>query len=364
MPDAPVPQPGILELTPYKAFSKPKRPGRLIRLMANEGALGPSPKAIEAYKAAAGEIHRYPESGSGGLVFALAKHYGLKAEQLVIGNGSDELIELLCHCFAGPGDEVIHTQYGFVMYPTCARAAGATPVSVPDDCYTASVDAILARLTPKTKIVFLANPNNPTGTYLARSEVERLWSALPKHVILVLDAAYAEYVERNDYSDGADLVERSKNVIMLRTFSKLFGLAGLRLGWGYGASAIVDILNRVHGVFNVNAAAQAAGVAALEDVPFQDRSKTHNRLWMPKVQEKLRALGLEPQPTVANFILVKVPAKLGKTPEQILAFCAERGIFMREMKTYGMADCFRFSIGTEDENEALFQALTECLANG
>src|SRR5436190_15251791 len=158
MTDAPVPQPGILELTPYKAFAKPKKPGRLIRLMANEGAFGPSPKAIEAYKAAAGEIHRYPESGSGTLVSALARHHGLKPDQLVIGNGSDELIELLCHCFAGPGDEVIHTQYGFVMYPTCARAAGATPVSAPDDGVTASVDTILARLTPKTKIVFLANP--------------------------------------------------------------------------------------------------------------------------------------------------------------------------------------------------------------
>ena len=361
MSDAPVPQPGIMELTPYKAFAKPKRPGRLIRLMANEGALGPSPKAIEAYKAASGEIHRYPESGSGTLVSALAKHHGLDPEKLVIGNGSDELIELICHCFAGPGDEVIYTQYGFVMYPTCAHASGATPVKVADDGFTASVDAILARVTPKTKIVFLANPNNPTGTYLARSEVERLWAALPKSVVLVLDAAYAEYVERNDYSAGADLAEKAPNVIMLRTFSKMYGLAGLRLGWGYGAPAVVDVLNRVHGVFNVNAAAQAAGVAALEDVPFQDRSKTHNRIWVPRVQEKLRELGLEPLPTVANFMLVRVPAKTGKTPDQILAFCAERGIFMREMKTYGMTDCFRFSIGTEEENQALFETLTECL---
>ncbi len=364
MTDAPVPQPGILELTPYKAFAKPKRPGRLIRLMANEGALGPSPKAIEAYRAAAGEIHRYPESGSGTLVAAIARHHGLKADQLVIGNGSDELIELLCHCFAGPGDEVVYTQYGFVMYPTCARASGATPVMAPDDGITASVDAILSKVTPKTKIVFLANPNNPTGTYLARAEVERLWAALPRHVVLVLDAAYAEYVERNDYSSGAELAERAPNVIMLRTFSKMYGLAGLRLGWGYGAPAVVDVLNRVHGVFNVNAAAQAAGVAALEDVPFQDRSKTHNRIWVPRVQEQLKALGLEPQQTVANFMLVKVPAKLGKTPDEILAFCAERGIFMREMKTYGMTGCFRFSIGTEEENQALIDTLAECLGHG
>ena len=329
MSDAPVPQPGIMEPTPYKA--------------------------------AAGEIHRYPESGSGTLVTALAKHHGLDPEKLVIGNGSDELIELICHCFAGPGDEVLYTQYGFVMYPTCAHACGATPIKVPDDGFTASVDAILARVTLKTKIVFLANPNNPTGTYLARSEVERLWAALPKHVVLVLDAAYAEYVERNDYSSGAELAEKAPNVIMLRTFSKMYGLAALRLGWGYGAPAVVDVLNRVHGVFNVNAAAQAAGVAALEDVPFQDRSKTHNRIWVPRIQEQLKALGLEPLPTVANFMLVRVPAKAGKTPEQILAFCADKGIFMREMKTYGMTDCFRFSIGTEEENQALFETLTECL---
>jgi histidinol-phosphate aminotransferase len=364
MTDGPVPQPGILDLTPYKAFAKPKRPGRLIRLMANEGALGPSPRAVEAYKAAAGEIHRYPESGSGSLVSALAKHHGLDPERLVIGNGSDELIELLCHCFAGHGDEVVYTQYGFVMYPTSARAAGATPVAAPDDGYTASVDAILAKVTARTKIVFLANPNNPTGTYLARSEVERLWKALPRHVVLVLDAAYAEYVERNDYSSGVELAGTAPNVIMLRTFSKLFGLAGLRLGWGYGAPAVVDVLNRVHGVFNVNAAAQAAGIAALEDVPFQDRSKTHNRIWMPRVQERLKALGLEPQPTVANFLLVRVPAGLGKTPEQILAFCAERGIFLREMRTYGMADCFRLSIGTEEENGILLDTLAECLGHG
>ena len=148
---------------------------------------------------------------------------------------------------------------------------------------------------------------------------------------------------------------------MLRTFSKMYGLAALRLGWGYGAPAVVDVLNRVHGVFNVNAAAQAAGVAALEDVPFQDRSKTHNRIWVPRIQEQLKALGLEPLPTVANFMLVRVPAKTGKTPDQILAFCADKGIFMREMKTYGMTDCFRFSIGAEDENKALIETLTECL---
>lgn len=361
MSDVPVPQPGIMELTPYKAFSKPTRPGRMIRLMANEGALGPSQKAIEAYKAGAGEIHRYPESGSGTLTAALAKHYGLKPELLLVGNGSDELIELICHCFAGPGDEVIHTQFAFVMFKTSARVAGATPVEAPDDGVTASVDAILARVTPKTKIVFLANPNNPTGTYLPHTEVERLWKALPKHVVLVLDAAYAEYVERNDYSPGIEIVERSSNVIMLRTFSKMFALAGLRLGWGYGAPAIVDIINRVHGVFNVNAAAQAAGVAALEDVPFQDRAKTHNRVWVPRALEKLSALGLKPMPTVANFILVEVPPGLGKTAEQILGFCAERGIFMREMRTYGLGDSFRFSIGTDEEMQVLFDTLAECL---
>lgn len=329
--------------------------------MANEGALGPSPKAVAAFKAASGEIHRYPERGSGELVQALARHHRLEPERLIVGNGSDELIELLANCYAGPGDEAIHTQYGFVMFKQSTRAAGATPISAPDVNFTVSIDAILERVSPRTKLVFLANPNNPTGTYLPHDEVERLHRKLPEHVVLVLDAAYAEYVNRNDYSAGSGLVERSQNVIMLRTFSKLFALAGLRLGWGYGSPAILDALNRVHGPFNVNLAAQAAGMAALADAAFQEAARNHNAAWMPTIQESLRKLGLEPVPSVANFVLVRVPAKTGKTAEAAIEHLAKAGIFVREMATYGLAEHFRFSIGTAEEMEALLAELGQFL---
>ena len=357
----PTPTPGILDLPPYRGFQKPKRSGRIIRLMANEGALGPSPKAVAAFKAEAGEIYRYPQQGSGELLAALAQHHRLEPEKMIVGNGSDELIELLTNCFLGPGDEAIHTQFGFVMFKQSTRAAGATPVSAPDVNFTVSVDAILDRLTPKTKIVFLANPNNPTGSYIPHQEVERLHRKLPGNVILVLDAAYAEYVNRNDYSPGAGLVEQSRNVIMLRTFSKLFALAGLRIGWGYGAPAIIDALNRVHGPFNVNIAAQAAGIAALADTGFQEQARRHNEAWMPKVQEGLKRLGLLPLPSVANFVLVKVPEAAGKTAPQVIEHLAKEGIFVREMATYGLPDHFRFSLGTAEENEILLAELKRLL---
>ncbi len=353
----PTPTPGILDLPPYRGFQKPKREGRIIRLMANEGALGPSPKAVAAFKAASGEIHRYPQQGSGELLQALAEHHRLDPERLIVGNGSDELIEMLSNCFLGPGDEAIHTQYGFVMFKQSTRAAGAAPVSAPDVNFTVSIDAILERVGPKTKLVFLANTNNPTGSYVGHQEVERLHQKLPGHVVLVLDAAYAEYVNRNDYTPGAGLVERSDNVIMLRTFSKLFALAGLRVGWGYGSPPIIDALNRVHGPFNVNIAAQAAAMAALADTAFQAAAKAHNEAWMPKVQQGLQALGLEPLSSVANFVLVRVPAKAGNSAEAIIGHLAKAGIFVREMASYGLPDHFRFSLGTAEEMEMLLAEL-------
>jgi histidinol-phosphate aminotransferase len=243
------------------------------------------------------------------------------------------------------------------MFKQSTRAAGATPVAAPDVNFTVSVDAILERVTPRTKLVFLANPNNPTGSYIAHDEVERLHRKLPGHIVLVLDAAYAEYVNRNDYAPGVSLVDASQNVIMLRTFSKLFALAGLRIGWGYGAPPIVDALNRVHGPFNVNIAAQAAGVAALADLDFQKAARAHNEAWMPKVQAGLQRLGLEPLPSVANFILVKVPAKTGKTAPAAIEHLASEGVFVREMATYGLPDHFRFSLGTAEENEILLAEL-------
>src|SRR5438874_9618173 len=268
MPDstAPVPGPGIFDIAPYiGGESKAEGVARPIRLASNESALGPSPKAVAAYKALADDMHRYPDGGAAGLRAALGRHHGLDPARIVCGAGSDELIALLQRGYAGPGAEVLYSRHGFLMYPIGALAVGATPIAVPERDLTADVDGILARVTERTRIVFIANPNNPTGTYLSADEMARLHAGLPPHVVLAIDAAYAEFVNRNDYDAGTALVDRAENVVMLRTFSKIYALAGLRLGWAYCPPAIADVLNRVRGPFNVAAPALAAGIAAVED---------------------------------------------------------------------------------------------------
>jgi histidinol-phosphate aminotransferase len=251
---APVPGPGILDISPYVGGeSQADGVARPIRLASNESALGPSPKAVAAYKALAGEIHRYPDGGAHGLREALGRHHGLDPARIVCGAGSDELIALLLRGYAGPGAEVLYSRHGFLMYPIGAMAVGATPIAVPERALTADVDGFLARITERTRIVFIANPNNPTGTYLSADEMARLHAGLPPNVVLAIDAAYAEFVNRNDYEPGIALVNRAANVVMLRTFSKIYALAGLRLGWAYCPPAIADVLNRIRGPFNVAA---------------------------------------------------------------------------------------------------------------
>jgi histidinol-phosphate aminotransferase len=363
MPMAPVPRPGILDIAPYVPGSHGV-PGVAPRavLSANENPLGPSPRAIAAYRAHADSLHRYPEGGSTGLRAALAKHYGLDGRRIVCGNGSDELIGLLVHAYAGPGDEVLYSQYGFLMYPIAARANGAVPVAAPERDFRADVDAILARVTPRTRIVFLANPNNPTGSYLARDEVRRLAEGLPRTCLFAIDAAYAEYVVRNDYSAGAELVDRHDNVVMTRTFSKIHGLAGLRVGWAYCPDGVADVLNRIRGPFNVNAAAQAAAVAALEDVAFTDHTRTHTEVWRGWLGAQLRELGLEVFPSVGNFLLVRFARAPGRDADAADAYLGRRGIIPRKVAAYGLPDCLRITIGTEAETRALADALGDFLA--
>ena len=262
----PRPRPGILEITPYVGGkAEAKGAARTIKLSANESALGPSPKAIAAIEAAALEAHRYPDGGTDRLRAAIAERFELDPAQIVCGSGSDELIHLLTFAYAGPGEEVIYSAHGFLMYRLSALGTGATPVAAPESNLRTDVDAILAAVTSRTRMVFIANPNNPTGSYITADELSRLHAGLPDDVVLVIDAAYAEYVHRDDYTSGQELVDRADNVVMTRTFSKLFGLGALRLGWAYGSPAIVDVLHRVRGPFNVNSLAQTAGVAALED---------------------------------------------------------------------------------------------------
>src|SRR5215813_11053177 len=300
----PAPRPGILEIAPYVAGdAKVSGVERPIRLASNESALGPSAKAIAAYGALAGEIHRYPDGNAQALREALGRRHGLDPARIVCGAGSDELITLLLRCFAGPGDEVLYSRHGFLMYPINAMAVGATPIAAPERELATDVDAILARVTERTRVVFIANPNNPTGTYLSAQELVRLHAGLRPSVLLVIDAAYAEFVNRNDYEPGIALVNRADNVVMLRTFSKIYALAGLRLGWAYCPPAVADVLNRVRSPFNVSAAAQAAGIVAVQDVEALNRARAHNERWLPWFSERLAALGMPPTPSVANFVL-------------------------------------------------------------
>lgn len=359
-PTAPVPRPGIMDIAPYIGGEA----AGSIRLASNEGALGPSPKAMEAYQRLAGTVHRYPDGASHELREALAKRFNLDAGRIVCGAGSDELIGLLVRAYAGPGDEVLYSRHGFLMYPIAAKSVGATPVAAPERDLKTDVDAMLAHVTPRTKIVFVANPNNPTGSYLTAEELARLHAGLPPTTLLVIDAAYAEYVTRGDYSSGVELVEKHANVVMTRTFSKIFALGSLRLGWCYASQEVTDVLNRVRGPFNVSGAGQAAAVAALQDVEFLERSRAHNETWREWFAGEARSLGLTVHPSIANFVLVSFKGqKPGKDDaEAARQFLKERGILVRQMNAYGLPDCLRVTIGTEAEMRTVVDALKAFLA--
>ncbi|HXO01086.1 MAG TPA: histidinol-phosphate transaminase [Stellaceae bacterium] len=362
--DAPVPGPGIMEIAPYvPGEAKIEGAERPIRLAANESALGPSPKAIAAYRALAGELHRYPEGGSTLLREALGRAHGLDPARIVCGAGSDELIALLLRAYAGVDTEVLYSRHGFLMYPIGAQAVGATPIAVPEKALTADVDAILDHVTDRTRLVFIANPNNPTGTYLSEREMARLQAGLPSHVLLVIDAAYAEFVNRNDYEAGARLVDRVENVVMLRTFSKIYALAALRLGWAYCPPAIADVLNRVRGPFNVSAVAQAVGVAALEDTEALRRAQEHNNHWLPWLNERLAALDLDPTPSVGNFVLPRFPDDPRHNADAAFEFLQSRNIIARKMGGYQLPDRIRITIGTAEENRKVAAVLAEFMAS-
>jgi histidinol-phosphate aminotransferase len=361
----PVPRPGILDLTPYVGgeaqVAGVERP---IRLASNESALGPSANAISAYRALAHEIHRYPEGSSELLREAIGRQHGLDPARIVCGAGSDELIALILRAYAGPGDEVLHSRHGFLIYSIGAMSVGARPVAAPEHELTADVDALLARVTPRTRVVFIANPNNPTGTYLGAAELRRLHRGLPPSVVLAIDAAYAEFVNRNDYEAGAALVDAADNVVMLRTFSKIYALAGLRLGWGYFPPAIADVLNRVRGPFNVSTPAVAAGIAALDDTDALARARAHNDRWLPWFSDRLARLGLALTPSVGNFVLPRFPDEPGRDAAAAHAFLQSRGILTRRVAAYGLPQCLRITIGTGEEMEKVAAALEEFMSRG
>lgn len=331
------------------------------RMASNENPLGPSPWAIEAAQNAVSSMNRYADAGSNALREALAEHYDIEKERIVCGTGSDEILQLLARAYAAPGDEIIHTQYGFMVYGIAARSAGAIPVVVEEKNYTADVDAILAAVTEKTRVIYLANPNNPTGTILSGTEIERLHKGIPEHVVLVIDGAYAEYVDRDDYDAGLSLARSTPNVIMTRTFSKIYGLAGERVGWAYGPQPIIDVLNKIRGPFNVTGAGQAAAIAALEHQFWIEQSKAHNDKWRPWLEQELKALGLNPIPSAGNFILVECP---GDTAAEANQYLTEAGYLLRHLPGMGLGHCLRLSVGTQDENEGVIKALAQFLGQG
>lgn len=358
----PHPKPGILQIAAYVPGKSGAKGAKVHKLSSNESPIGTSSKAIEAYKAAAQALELYPDGGASLLREAIARRFALKAENIVCGAGSDELLQLVAHAYLGPGDEAIYSQYGFLVYPIAIQSNGATPVVAPEKDYLADVDAILARVTDRTKVVFLANPNNPTGRYLPYSEVKRLHTGLPAHVLLVLDAAYAEYVRRNDYEAGIELVATSENVVMTRTYSKIFGLAALRIGWAYCPAHVADVLNRVRGPFNISAPAIAAGVAAINDQDFVEKSIAHNETWLPWVSKEITALGLEVTPSVGNFVLVHFPNVDEHHAHAADAFLQEHGFVVRRMDAYGLPNALRITIGTEEANRGLVSCLKAFLS--
>ena len=364
-PARPQPRAEILEIDAYvpgkshvAGVAKPHK------LSSNETPLGPSPKAIKAFHDSAERLELYPDGASTALREAIAHRYGLEASRIICGNGSDELLSLLATVYLHPGDEGLYSEYGFLTYPIVIRAAGATPVVAKETALTADVDALLAKVSRRTKIVFLANPNNPTGTYLPFSEVKRLQAGLPPHCLLVIDAAYAEYVTRNDYSAGIELVSTCENVVMTRTFSKIHGLAGLRIGWAYAPAHVIDALNRVRGPFNVNAPAIAAGVASMGDTTHIERAATHNAEWLPWLTEQIASLGVEVTPSVGNFLLLRFPKEPGRTAADADAYLSKRGFILRAVASYGLPDCLRMTVGTETANRGVVAALSGFMRGG
>ncbi|MEJ0027918.1 MAG: histidinol-phosphate transaminase [Rhizomicrobium sp.] len=352
------PRPGILDIEPYVGG----RAGvdgvaKTYKLSSNESALGASPKAIEAFRSTADGLDIYPEGSAKILRETVAQHYGLDASRIVCGNGSDEILTLLATAYLRPGDEVLFSEHAFLVYRIAALTNSATPVSVPEKNLTTDVDALLAAVTPKTRLVYLANPNNPTGTYLPHEEVRRLHAGLSPDTLLIIDAAYAEYVRRNDYETGIEMVSRFPNVVMTRTFSKIYGLAGLRVGWSYCPADVADVLNRIRGPFNVSVPAQRAAAAAMTDGAHLEANFAHNETWRAWLTGEIRKLGLRVDDSVANFVLIHfADAKTAKAADE---FLSRRGVILRGVAAYGLADCLRLTVGTEEANRAAVAALAD-----
>lgn len=349
------PQPGIMDIALYVGGqSRLEGHADPLKLSSNENPYGPSPRAMAALERSAAVLHRYPSTDHADLRGAIAGIHDLDPERIICGVGSDEVLQFLAQCYAGPGDEVIHTEHGFAMYPILARAAGATPVEVRERDRVVDVDAILAACTDRTRLIYLTNPGNPTGTMIPLSEVERLAQAIPEQVILVLDGAYVEFAD--GYDGGAKLVESRENVVMTRTFSKIHGLGGLRIGWGYGPRAIIDVLNRVRQPFNLSNSQLAAAEAAIRDTGFTEHCRSENarlRVWL---RDQLLTLGIACDESHANYVL----ARFADEAEAMACDAAlrEAGILVRRVGGYGCPEALRITVGDEAGCKRVIDAIS------
>ena len=356
----PEPKPGILDITPYKpGKSKAEGIAHPIKLSSNENILGSSPKAHAAYVAAAERMNIYPDGRAEALRQAVADHFRLEPERLVFGDGTDEVLHLLNQVFLQPGDNIVMGQYGFGAYSIGARACQGEVRTAAEPNYRISVEEMLKLVDERTRIVFVTQPANPTGTFLTRAELTALHQGLEPDVLLVVDAAYAEFADEPQFDDGFELARSAENVVVTRTFSKIYGLAALRVGWAYCPPHIADAVDRIRPPFNTSIAAQDAAIAALHDEDFKRRSFELVVRWRPWLEQQLGGLGLEVVPSQANFVLVGFPRAPGRTAEEAEAFLARRGMIVRGVANYGLPDHLRITIGLEEHNRALVEALAE-----
>ncbi len=360
--DHPEPKPGILDITPYKP-GKSQAEGfeHPVKLSSNENILGSSPNARSAFAGAADSLHLYPDGRANRLRAAVAGHFRIEPERLVFGDGTDEVLHLVNQVFLEPGDNIVMGQYGFSAYAIGARACQAEVRTAPEPDYRISVEALLKPVDERTRLVFITQPGNPTGTFLTRDELHDLHGRLPPQVVLVIDGAYAEFATDPSFDDGLALARTSANVVVTRTFSKIHGLAAIRIGWGYCPAPIADAVDRIRAPFNTSTAAQEAAIAALADEDFQRRSIEHVERWRDWLIQQLGGIGLEVVPSQANFVLVGFPATSGKTAAAAEAFLARRGLIVRGVANYGLPGHLRVTIGLEEHNRALATALGDFL---
>jgi histidinol-phosphate aminotransferase len=356
---APIPRPGVLQITTY-AGGDQLLPGvvRRVSLASNENPYGPSPHVWTAIQASAAEIHRYPSGPASPLRFALAAHFRLNEAQIICSNGSEEIIHLLVSAYAGPDDEVIYPQYGFLVYRIATLSAGATPVLVPQPNLRLDVEAVLEAVTPRTKIILIDNPANPLGSYVTRSEIDSLRERLPNHILLVLDGAYADFMDDvADYTAGLAWVQDSDNIVVTRTFSKAYGLAGLRVGWAYMPLAIATAVNAIRLPFNVNRFAQTAAIAALQDQAWVRQVCQRTVAQRLNVERALRDLGFKLHPCYTNFLLLELATV--EEARAVMLFLGQEGIIVRPLEGYTLPTFLRITLGTPVENQALIDRLTQ-----